>query len=241
MSENNKKLISFSTEELKLFVEQYAEREANQRSVSVSRVLEEYILAGIARNFPETKAYVSELYHNRYRKFADAFLLDETFLENHRQSIKISPAFTLDFQANCRVHGKFEYQDDSLLVLMVSCTGNVLQRVRAEKAVRDLLYNEKMNLTGIGDTYLEYQANEDKVSFTCEIILEDQCTTNQDVFCHNEIKYIDVALSDDEEAKAKQVMDNFCKEYFAHANCETVKAYTTMLKDKGYIPEKYQS
>jgi len=78
MSDNIlKKMIIFSDETIKNMIENCVCKEAQERHVSQSIVIEDYILQGIAKNHPDYKSQIQSIFHTRYKKYIDKDLLEE--------------------------------------------------------------------------------------------------------------------------------------------------------------------
>ena len=71
-----KKLISFESEETKRLCDKFIRREAKERGVTESQVIEDCIITNILRCFPpEETEEIRTIYRNRYAKFIDRDLL----------------------------------------------------------------------------------------------------------------------------------------------------------------------
>ena len=68
---NVKKIFTCSSQEILDFINKYSSIEAAERNTTQGRVIEEYVLSGIARNFPNQKPFVQEIYENRYGRYID--------------------------------------------------------------------------------------------------------------------------------------------------------------------------
>lgn len=79
MSKNElKKMMVFSNHEILSVVMECAEEESKKRDISRSKVIEEYVLIGIARTHPEYREQISSIYAERYLKYIDSALLTQS-------------------------------------------------------------------------------------------------------------------------------------------------------------------
>jgi len=77
MTPNNlKKMMIFSNEEVKNLCEKFIEEESQERNVSKSYVVEEYIITGIIRNFPEKSDRLRDIYRLRHERYTDKNILE---------------------------------------------------------------------------------------------------------------------------------------------------------------------
>lgn len=61
-----KKMIVFSSVEIKEIVEKYVQIETTQRECSQSRVVEELLLDAIYERVPESRTEITQIFKNRY-------------------------------------------------------------------------------------------------------------------------------------------------------------------------------